>query len=45
MSEEESISYDLEGYNKSLDKLVTMAEKEYYTNLVDINRHQVSVAQ
>lgn len=45
MSEEESICYDLEGYNKSLDKLVTMAEKEYYANLVDINRHQVSVAR
>lgn len=45
MCEEQSICYDLEGYNKSLDKLVTMAEKEYYANLVDINRHQVSVAR
>lgn len=45
MSEEQSIWYDLEGYTKSLDKLVTMAEKEYYANLVDINRHQVNVAR
>lgn len=32
-------------YTKSLDKLVTMAEKEYYVHLVDINRHQVTVAK
>src|SRR4051812_9124090 len=45
MSEEESIEYDLEGYTKSLEKLVSMAEKEYYVNLVDINRHQIGVAR
>ncbi|MCL1044910.1 hypothetical protein L2737_06155 [Shewanella electrodiphila] len=36
---------DTEGYTKSLDKLVSMSEKEYYVQLVDINRHQIIVAR
>jgi hypothetical protein len=42
---EKSISYDSDGYSKSLDKLVAMSEKEYYVHLVDINRHQLVVAR
>lgn len=38
-------TYDSEGYSNSLEKLVTMSEKEYYVHLVDINRHQVVVAR
>lgn len=45
MCEEEDSSLDYDGYEKSLDKLVTMSEKEYYVHLVDINRHQVIVAK
>lgn len=45
MCNEKSISYDSDGYSKSLDKLVAMSEKEYYVHLVDINRHQVVVAR
>jgi len=37
--------YDNEGYQKSLERLVLMSEKEYYTHLIDINRHQVAVAR
>lgn len=42
---QEDLEFDNEGYQKSLDKLVTMAEKEYYVHLVDINRHQVIVSR
>lgn len=45
MCKESDIDYDAEGYSNTLDKLVTMSEKEYYTHLVDINRHQVIVAK
>lgn len=38
-------TYDIDGYKDSLEKLVTMSEKEYYVHLVDINRHQVVVAR
>lgn len=38
-------NYDNVGYQKSLERLVLMSEKEYYTHLVDINRHQVNVAR
>lgn len=38
-------NYDNEGYQKSLERLVLMSEKEYYTHLIDINRHQVAVAK
>jgi hypothetical protein len=38
-------TYDSEGYSKTLDKLVTLAEKEYYVQMVDINRHQVVVSK
>lgn len=41
----EQASYDSEGYSKALDKLVTLAEKEYYVQMVDINRHQVVVSR
>lgn len=37
--------YDYEGYQKSLERLLSMSEKDYYTHLVDINRHQVVVAR
>ncbi|GIC75345.1 hypothetical protein [Moritella sp. F3] len=37
--------YDSKGYSKTLDKLVTLAEKEYYVQMVDINRHQVVVSR
>lgn len=40
-----SDSFDMEGYQKTLERLVVMSEKEYYTQIVDINRHQVSVAR
>jgi hypothetical protein len=33
------------GYTSALEKLVALSEKEYYTHLVDINRHQVVVAR
>jgi hypothetical protein len=45
MCNETTIDYDGDGYEKSLEKLVTMSEKEYYVHLVDINRHQVIVAK
>jgi len=45
MCNETEVDYDSEGYEKALDKLVIMSEKEYYTHLVDINRHQVIVAK
>lgn len=45
MCNEVEIDYDTEGYKNSLEKLVTMSEKEYYTQMVDINRHQVIVAR
>ena len=34
-----------EAYTSTLIKLVDLSEKEYYTHLVDINRHQVIVAR
>lgn len=39
------MNYDSEGYSKTLEKLVTLAEKEYYVQMVDINRHQVVVSR
>ena len=36
---------DFDGYQKVLERLVLMSEKEYYTQIVDMNRHQVSVAR
>ncbi len=41
----DEMSYDSEGYSKTLEKLVTLAEKEYYVQMVDINRHQVVVSR
>lgn len=45
MCNENETQFDNEGYSRSLDKLVSMSEKEYYVHLVDINRHQVIVAK
>ncbi|HDM8069717.1 MULTISPECIES: hypothetical protein [Vibrio harveyi group] len=41
----DDMNYDSEGYSKTLEKLVTLAEKEYYVQMVDINRHQVVVSR
>lgn len=38
-------NYDSEGYSKTLEKLVALAEKEYYVQMVDINRHQIVVSR
>ncbi|WJT08431.1 hypothetical protein [Vibrio harveyi] len=37
--------YDLDGYCKTLEKLVALSEKEYYVHVVDINRHQIVTAR
>ncbi len=42
MSEE---SYDYDGYEKSLERILAMTEKDYWTQYVDINRHQVNVGK
>lgn len=41
----EEQEYDIEGYSKTLEKLVALSEKEYYVHIVDINRHQVVTAR
>lgn len=45
MCEQSESDFDNVGYTKSLEKLVTMSEKEYYVQFVDINRHQIVVAR
>jgi len=42
---EDEVQYDSDGYAKTLEKVLTLAEKEYYVQLVDINRHQVVVSR
>lgn len=37
--------YDYEGYEKSLGKVLSLSEKDYWTQYVDINRHQVNVSK
>lgn len=37
--------FDYSGYEKSLEKLLSMIEKDYWTQYVDINKHQVSVSK
>lgn len=40
-----SSDYDYEGYEKSLEKILSLSEKDYWTQYVDINRHQVNVSK
>lgn len=37
--------YDYEGYEKSLEKALSLSEKDYWTQYVDVNRHQVNVSK
>ncbi len=37
--------YDYEGYEKSLEKALSLSEKDYWSQYVDVNRHQVNVAK
>ena len=41
----ESIKYDYEAYEKSLEKILEQAQKEYWTHYIDINRHQIIVGR
>lgn len=40
-----SNNFDYNGYEKSLEKILVMTEKDYWVQYVDINRHQVNVAK
>jgi hypothetical protein len=42
MSENE---FDYEGYEKSLERSLALAEKDYWSQYLDVNRHQVNVAK
>jgi len=37
--------YNYDSYEKSLERLLAISEKDYWTQYVDINRHQVNVAK
>jgi len=41
----EDTEYDYDGYQKSLERTLTLAEKDYWTQYIDVNRHQVNVAK
>jgi hypothetical protein len=38
-------NYEYEGYEKALERILAISEKDYWTQYVDINRHQVNVAK
>ncbi len=38
-------NYDYEGYEKSLERSLSLAEKDYWSQYLDVNRHQVNVAK
>lgn len=42
MAEDE---FDYEGYEKSLERSLALAEKDYWSQYIDVNRHQVNVAK
>ena len=37
--------YDYAGYEKSLERVLSLSEKDYWTQYVDINNHQVNVSK
>jgi hypothetical protein len=37
--------YDYEGYAKILEKTLDACQKDYWTQYIDINRHQINVAK
>lgn len=37
--------YDYDNYSKSLEKILSMTEKDYWVQYIDVNRHQVAVAR
>lgn len=37
--------FDYDDYVKSLEKILSMTEKDYWTQYIDVNRHQVNVAK
>ena len=45
MSESQESEFDYEGYEKALERSLALAEKDYWTQYVDINRHQVNVSK
>ncbi|MBF0676016.1 hypothetical protein [Pseudomonas sp.] len=45
MSEGQESDFDYEGYAKALERSLALAEKDYWTQYVDINRHQVNVSK
>lgn len=40
-----SNEFDYTSYEKSLEKILAMAEKDYWAQYIDVNRHQVNVAK
>lgn len=40
-----SNDFDYTGYENSLEKILSMTEKDYWVQYVDVNRHQVNVAK
>jgi hypothetical protein len=38
-------NFDYDDYIKSLEKILSMTEKDYWTQYIDVNRHQVTVAK
>jgi len=37
--------FDYNGYERSLEKILSLTEKDYWAQYVDVNRHQVNVAK
>jgi len=37
--------FDYDNYVKSLEKILSMTEKDYWSQYIDVNRHQVNVAK
>ncbi|MCE9684006.1 hypothetical protein [Halomonas alkalisoli] len=37
--------FDYEGYEKSLERSLALTEKDYWSQYIDVNRHQVNVAK
>jgi hypothetical protein len=40
-----SNNFDYSDYEKSLEKVLSMTEKDYWVQYIDVNRHQVNVAR
>lgn len=45
MTEINKENFDYEGYEKSLEKILEQASKDYWNQHIDINRHQINVAR